>query len=71
MKFSTLFKRNSFGDYRKSQHKEMYEQIAEKHNCAPQHVYEIAHGKKIRGFDDRLLREALVNAGIMQLKPLP
>jgi hypothetical protein len=65
-KITNLFKRPSYGDYQESQHREVYERIAQTHNCSPQHVYEIAHGKRVREFDDRLVREALVNEGILQ-----
>lgn len=70
-KIIDLFRHRSYGDYRISHHRADYEQIAQKHNCSPQHVYEIAHGKRVKGFDDRLVREALVMAGIVQQRPLP
>ena len=70
-KITNLFRRTAYGDYRKSQHKDEYERIAKRHNCNPQHVYEIAHGKRVTGFDDRLVREALVTVGILQQKPKP
>lgn len=70
-KLSALFRHKSYGDYRNSMHKDVYEQIAGEYNCSPQHVYEIAHGKRVKGFDDRLVREALVTAGILQQHPMP
>ena len=70
-KLKKLFTRTTYGDYRKSRHRKIYEQIAERHNCEAQHVYEIAHGKRVREFDDRLVREALVVEGILQPKVLP
>lgn len=70
-RISKLFTRTTYGDYRRSQHVDLYEKIARKHNCSPQHVYEIAHGRRVREFDDRLIREALVTEGIMQPKKEP
>ena len=69
-KITDFFRRKTFGDYRNSVHRADYEQIAQMHNCSPQHVYEIAHGKRVKEFDDRLVREALVMAGILLQRPL-
>lgn len=70
-KLKDFLHRKQYGDYRSSQHRSDYERIAAKLNCPPQHVYEIAHGKSVREFDDRLVREALVTEGILQPKTQP
>ncbi|MDO4994021.1 MAG: hypothetical protein Q4E32_03345 [Bacteroidales bacterium] len=70
-KITDLFRHGGYGDYRKSQHKDVYEKIANKHKCNPQRVYEIAHGRRVKGFDDRLVREDLITEGILMQKAQP
>ena len=69
MKITDLFKKKShkpeFGDYSLSSHAAIYEQIAKKLGTTPQHVYELAHGKGIECYDDRVILSELGSAGIL------
>lgn len=53
-------------DYRHSSHATHYEQIARSLNTVAQHVYEIAHGKRLRGYDDFVIQDRLFRAGILR-----
>lgn len=58
-------KKTDYGDYKQSSHVEEYEQIAARLDTAAQHVYEIAHGKAVRCYDDRVILCALKQARIV------
>ncbi len=63
--FFDLFRRKkkkdvqTFQRYEGSAHQKLYEEIAKDLNADPQHVYEIAHGKRIRCYDDEAILEQL------------
>jgi len=51
--------------YSQSSHASTYEEIAKKFGTTPQHVYEIAHGKGIGSYDDRVIVNELIEAKII------
>jgi hypothetical protein len=54
-----------YGSYQRSSNAAIYEQIAKSKNVLPQHVYEIAHGKKPQTKEDHLIFEELLSMGII------
>ena len=58
-------KRREFGDYKQSKNSSVYEQVASELNSHPQHVYEIAHGKALYSYDDRVIYDRLCQRGIV------
>lgn len=58
---------NNYGDYRLSKHADFYEKIGKQLNTSAQHVYEIAHGKAFRNYDDKVIGHELAAAGIITL----
>ena len=59
-------KKRDYGNYHRSSHATTYEQIAYCLGSSPQHVYEIAHGKYLRDFDDKVIEQYLIDAGIIK-----
>ncbi len=66
--FDTLFKRKAKHrrTYKESPNREKYERIASDLRTNPQHVYEIAHGKSLLSYDDRVIKEQLYQAGLIK-----
>lgn len=69
LSFFGRFKRQKkvYGNYAMSQHADCYEKIAKYLNTTPQHVYEIAHGKTFRNYDDKVIGYELTSSGIITL----
>ena len=66
MKLINLFKKGeTTQDYSSSKHSGVYEKIAHELNSSAQHVYEIAHGKKIENYDDFVILDRLLKYGII------
>ncbi len=53
--FRFFKKRRVYKDYKHSSHVAIYERIAKELNATAQHVYEIAHGKRILCHDDYVI----------------
>ena len=69
MKFFNFFKKkHKYKDYLSSEKSLVYERIAEELNNDAQHVYEIAHGKGCRCYDDFVIVEHLYRHGILHRK---
>ena len=66
MKFINFFKKKQkYKDYLSSENSLVYERIAEELNNNAQHVYELAHGKTCRCYDDFVIVEHLYRHGIL------
>ena len=65
---NSFFARIRFGSYKKSNHVKLYEDLAEEYKVTPQHVYEIAHGKRKQGSVDEKIFLNLVKRGIISFK---
>ena len=66
MKFFNFFKKKQkYKDYLSSENSLVYERIAEELNNNAQHVYELAHGKTCRCYDDFVIVEHLYRHGIL------
>jgi len=65
MSLSSFFDKLRYGSYRKSSKASVYEKIAEDFKVSPQHVYEIAHGKRIQDKKDRTIFDKLCTMGII------
>ena len=65
MSLSSFFARLKYGSYIDSQRASEYEKIAEIFRVSPQHIYEIAHGKKVRSVEDSNIFEELMIRGII------
>lgn len=61
-----LFKR--YGKYTQSSNAKTYEEIAREFETVPQHVYELAHGKKRKGEKDEDIWHELWLRGIVHLQ---
>ncbi|MBR2770723.1 MAG: hypothetical protein IKD78_01690 [Bacteroidales bacterium] len=62
--FSFLLKLR-YGSYRNSQRASLYEEMASAYKVSPQHIYEIAHGKKVRSAEDARIHDDLISKGII------
>ncbi len=58
-------KRREFRDYKQSNNSSVYEKVASELDSHPQHVYEIAHGKPLYNYDDRVIYDRLCQYGIL------
>lgn len=65
MSLSSFLRKLRYGYYSGSSKASVYEQIASDYNVLPQHVYEIAHGKRAQDKHDRLIFDELVARGII------
>ena len=65
MSLSSFLRKLRYGSYSGSSKASVYEQIARSKNVLPQHVYEIAHGKKPQTREDQSLFEELLSKGII------
>lgn len=67
MDFKSIFrkKKKTYADYTTSDHAAVYEKIANNLNTSPQHVYEIAHGKGVKTYDDRVIWSELIMENII------
>ncbi len=54
-----------YGSYQQSSIASIYEKIASDYKVSPQHVYEIAHGKKPQTREDQSIFEELLTMGII------
>lgn len=68
MSLSSFFSKLRYGSYQDSPKAAIYEEVAKYYHVPPQHVYEIAHGKKLKSYDDNLVFEDLVAKGIIVTK---
>ena len=62
----SLFGRLKYGSYKFSSNASVYKTLARSYSVSPQHVYEIAHGKKVKTRDDRCIFEELRTMGIIK-----
>jgi len=65
MSLSSFFHKLRYGSYEDSSKASVYERIAKDFHVTPQHVYEIAHGKKTVDRHDRSIFDELVSIGII------
>lgn len=69
MKLLRFFKKSkSYQSYKLSERASIYEKIAAELNNEAQHVYEIAHGKSPKCFDDLVICNRLSQNGIIKKK---
>lgn len=68
MSLSSFLSKLHYGSYRKSSKALAYEEIADEFRVSPQHVYEIAHGKRIHIMEDRKIFNELVVRGFIVCK---
>ena len=61
MRILELFKKN----YKKSSRPEIYEEIAQLVNSTPQHVYNLAHGKRPKEVKDDKIITHLIMKGVI------
>lgn len=67
MKLLRFFKkRKRYQSYKMSERASVYEKIADELNNDAQHVYEIAHGKEVKSFDDLVICNRLSLYGIVK-----
>jgi len=60
MNILQIFKKaRTYGDYRQSRYASVYLCIAKDLRTEAQHVYEIAHGKSVKSFDDYVILDRL------------
>lgn len=65
MSLSSFFRKLKYGSYENSSKASVYEGIAKSYNVSPQHVYEIAHGKKVHSDVDNDIFQELLSIGII------
>lgn len=65
MSLKAFFHNLRYGSYQNSRNAAVYERIAKSKNVSPQHVYEIAHGKKTQTREDQSIFEELLAKGII------
>lgn len=65
MTLSSFWSKLRYGSYQDSSRPSVYEEIADTFKISPQHVYEIAHGKRAQDKHDRLIFDELVARGII------
>lgn len=70
MSFISFLNKLRYGSYKKSRNPSVYEKIASYYRLSPQHVYEIAHGKKPQTMDDQYVFEELLSKGIIVNKSI-
>lgn len=70
MSLSSYFLKLKYGSYKDSKRASVYEEIASTFGVSPQHVFEIAHGKKIQSAEDNDIYYKLVDNGIIILHQL-
>lgn len=54
--------------YKTSEHKEIYEQIAEEVGVTPEHVYDLAHGKVVHSHDDNVVLTMLAEHNVISIR---
>jgi len=65
MSISSFLNKLKYGSYTNSSKASVYEKIAKSYNVSPQHVYEIAHGKRVHSVLDNDIFQELVSMGII------
>ena len=64
--FSKKKESEAYPHYSTSSHATTYEEIAKRLGATAQHIYEIAHGKGVKTYDDRVILDELVKAKILK-----
>ena len=65
MSLSSYLLKLKYGSYKNSKRASVYEEIASRSGVSPQHVFEIAHGKKFQSAEDNYIYDELVNKGLL------
>ena len=65
MSLSSFLRKLRYGTYEKSARVLVYKELADNYKVLPQHVYEIAHGKKTKTRKDESIFEELLAKGII------
>ena len=65
MSLSAFLSKLRYGSYKDSSKASIYEEIAKTFRVSPQHVYEIAHGKKPQAREDHKIFDELLSIGII------
>ncbi len=65
MSIASFFSKLRYGSYKNSSRAWVYERFAKEYRLSPQHVYELAHGKKPLTHDDQLVLDDLLTKGII------
>lgn len=60
MSISSFLLKLKYGSYKNSNRASVYEKLAENYRVSPQHIYEIAHGKKPRSHEDHRIFNELM-----------
>lgn len=66
MRLLKFRKSKEYQNYKLSKHSDIYESIASELSSNAQHVYEIAHGKKINSYDDFVILDRLKRCEILK-----
>ena len=65
MSLSSFLRKLRYGSYKNSPRASVYKELAQIYEVLPQHVYEIAHGKKMKTRKDQSIFEELLSKGII------
>ena len=68
MSLLSLLLKLRYGSYENSKRASAYEKVADVFRVSPQHVYEIAHGKKVWSREDNDIFQELIAMGIIVYK---
>lgn len=65
MTITSFLNKLKYGSYKKSSKPSVYEKIGDIYKVSPQHVYEIAHGKKVHSVVDNNIFQELLATGVI------
>ena len=70
MSLLTFISKLRYGSYKDSNKASVYEEIAKSNSVLPQHVYEIAHGKKPKTSEEQSIFDELIMKDIIVSKEI-
>ena len=65
MSITSFLNKLKYGSYKDSSKASVYEEIAKTYNVQPQHVYEIAHGRRPQTREENDIFQELLSKGII------
>lgn len=65
MSITSFLNKLKYGSYKDSSKASIYEKIAKDYRVPPQHVYEIAHGRRPQTREDNDIFQELLSMGII------
>lgn len=68
MSLESFFNKLRYGSYKNSSRAALYEKMADIYRVPAQHIYEIAHGKRVRSPQDGNIFDDLMTKGIIKNK---